>query len=413
MIYLIYIMNGDTMREYTDLNYREQKETGKIIGYMYFYDEQGKRHQVTKTARSTKVGEAKKELKVWEMELRRKEELRQISVDGGLTVEEVVTNFLNEQLNKGFLEKSTHYQQLNNSRKNIFPYIGDRNFVEVDNVVIDSWLAALSESGLRQSTIHSVYAILKKTYAHYQFIKQISDNPCNHVRNPKKGSKRTTFLDPDQLEELLNCLNEEYDEGDPFWTAINLAILGGLRRGEICGLRYHDIDLDRKIIHIDTAIGVTGSGTYKKDPKNSSSKRAFNIPIQLEEVIQARIKYVIEEYGTIDGSWFVIGDTVHYKPPTTLAKEVTRFVRRNKLVDHYGADVTLHSLRHNMATLGVKNNVDIASLSHMLGHASKAMTLDTYSHVDPEAMNLAANRMSGAFEQQTASYEIREDDLNQ
>ena len=392
------------MRDYSDANLRKLP-SGKWQGYMYYRDEDGKRKQVTMTAKSLKKGEAKKEVRVWELELRRKEELKAVSVEGGLTVEEVITSFLDEQLSKGYLEKSTHYQQLCTCKKNIFPYIGERHFVELDNVAVEAWLTALAERGLQQSTIHSIYAILNKTYSHYQFIQQIPHNPCAHVRTPKKGAKRTTFLDSEQMEHLLTCLNTDYEEGDYFWTAINLAALGGLRRGEICGLRYHDIDLQRNIIHVETAIGVTGNGTYKKDPKNDSSKRMFNIPQQLKEVLLVRIRYVKQQYGTIDGSWFVIGDTVNYKPPTTLAKEVSRFVRSNNIVDHYGAEVTLHSLRHNMASLGVKNNVDVASLSQMLGHASKAMTLDTYSHANPEAMNLAAARMSDAFQDETSAYE--------
>lgn len=396
------------MREYGKLGIRLQKGTGKFIGYMYYYDEQGERKQITHTAKSLKKREAEKELRTWELEQRRKADLEQISVDGGLTVEEVVTNFLDEQLSKGFLEKSTHYAQTSTCRKNLFPYIGNRAFVEVDNITVESWLTMLAESGLKQSTIHSIYAILNKTYAHYQFIKQISDNPCSHVQKPKKGAKRTTFLDADQMENLLGCLNAEYEYGSYFWTAINLAVLGGLRRGEICGLRFHDVDMKRNIMHIETAIGITGTGTYTKDPKNESSKRAFNMTKQLVEVIQARIDYVKKEYGSIDGSWFVIGDTIHYKPPTTIAKEVTSFVRRNRIVDHYGAEVTLHSLRHNAATLAIKNNVDVASLSHMLGHASKAITLDTYSHVDPEAMRLAADRMTDAFQYESSAYEIWE-----
>lgn len=393
------------MREYTGMRIRTL-QNGKWCGYMYWYDEDGKRHQVTQTAKASKKREAEKELRAWELGLRREEELREISVDGGLTVKEVIVKYLNEQLKKGNIEKSTHYQQLCTCNKNIFPYLGERHFVEVDNITINAWLSALADRGLRQSTIHSVYAILNKTYAFYQLMGQISDNPCSHIKKPKKGGKRPTYLDADQTHNLLVCLNSEYENGDYFWTAINLAILGGLRRGEICGLRFHDIDLKRKTMHIATAIGVTGTGTYPKNPKNEASRRTFPIPRQLEDVLKVRINYVKKQYGTIDGSWFVIGDTVNYKPPTTLSKEVTRFVRRNNLVDHYGAEITLHSLRHNMATMGVKSGVDIASLSHMLGHASKAMTLDTYSHADPEAMKLAAGRMTSAFRDETPAYDL-------
>ena len=81
-----------------------------------------------------------------------------------------------------------------------------------------------------------------------------------------------------------------------------------------------------------------------------------------------------------------------------MATEFTRFVRKHEIKDHFGKYVTLHTLRHNLATIGVKSHMDIASLAEIMGHASKAMTLDTYSSASPDAMELAAERLGEAFE---------------
>lgn len=157
--------------------------------------------------------------------------------------------------------------------------------------------------------------------------------------------------------------------------------------------------MEAGLLGVTSAIGTTSEGTYTKGPKNKSSTRRFSLIPQLKETLEARRKYVRGRYGAVLDNWFVLGDTIHYKAPTTPAREFTRFVRRNDLRDHFGKQVTPHCLRHNLATVGVRSNMDIASLAEMMGHASKAMTLDAYSSSAPEAMQVAAGRLGDAFGQ--------------
>ena len=84
------------------------------------------------------------------------------------------------------------------------------------------------------------------------------------------------------------------------------------------------------------------------------------------------------------------------RPLTTLSRTFKEFVDANGIVDHYGKEVALHTLRHNAATLAVKSNVDIASAANMLGH-TRMMLLDTYASVDPDALKVAAAKMEEAF----------------
>lgn len=390
--------------EYGELHFRKDKN-GKTVGYMYYRDSMGKRRQAVKTAKAAKVSEAKKELRAWADQKRREGETHPVANDPSITVEYVITAFLDEQLRRGFLEKSTHYSQMTNARNNVFPYIGQLVFRKVRNTDISTWLTELAEKGLSQSTIHTVYAIVRKTYNHYQLSGDIDYNPCDYVKSPRKGGSRITFLDDDQINNLICCLNDECEEGDHFWTAVNIAVLSGLRRGEICGLRFHSIDFKRKTLTVETAIGISKDGTYPKNPKNKNSARTFPIAQQLVEVLECRKRYLEKRYGTFDGSWFVVGETVNYKSPSSLSSEFADFAKRNGIVDHYGKEVTLHSLRHNMATFGVKNNVDIASMANMMGHTRTVM-LETYAAADPAAMKLAADMIGEAFSGEMEVYEL-------
>lgn len=397
------------MRSYSNLSIVKTKD-GKWRGILpYRIDDEKKRHQITKVSKQKLRRDAEPELRAWSTEILRLEQSHPVARNSELTVQEVVTSFLDEQLQRSFLEKSTYSMQMANCRTHIFPILGDYGFSNVTNTIIDDWLSRLATKGLSQSTIHGIYSILCKTYNHYFFMGDIVINPFDHIRKPKKGKDRITFLDPDQVEKLLNQLNNEYQEGDPIWIAVNLALVTGMRRGEICGLRWRDVDLEQGNISIESAIGIAKGGTYTKDPKNETSKREFPFPKQLLPLLQIRKKVVEDKYGTIDKSWFVIGEAVKYMSPTKLSNEIRRFVGKYEIVDHFGKEVTLHSLRHNAATFYVSNNIDIASAAKMLGH-TKSVMLSTYASENPTAMKAAADNIGKAFSKAQPSYELYDDE---
>ena len=308
--------------------------------------------------------------------------------------------YLDDQLAKGKLERSSYVNQVSALERNAFPFIGDVPFNELNKDAIEVWIDKLYEKGLKQGTIHGIYAHVAKVYKYWHRKGELLFNPFEFVDTPSKSASRKTFLDPPQMDRLFQCLNEYADVDDGLYVAVELAALAGLRRGEICGLRWYDVDFDRNLLSVSSAIGVE-HGTYTKAPKNRSSVRTFPMVPQLAEILKARRAWVRREYGTIDGGWFVCGEAKKYLSPTHLSRLFKRFVAAYGLTDHYGDEIKLHSLRHNFATLGVRSNIDIASLSKMMGHASKAMTLDTYADASPQAMELAKNALASGFQGET------------
>lgn len=391
------------MSKYSKLIVRKLK-SGKYQGILKYKDSSGKWRQTTKVSKQKLKRDAVPELEQWEKEMNLAAEQmpeatpQQHKQKGENTIENVVSAYLDYQFKKGELEKSTYSRQRTTLAIYLTPYIGDYVFTDIDRVAIERWLTALADKGLKQSTIHMAFALLNKVYRYFCRIGDISHNPCEYVKTPKKGDPKVTYMDTPQTRHLLKCCNDDLEEGGVLWTAINIALYGGLRRGEICGLRWYDVDFDSGYLNVTSSIGISSDGTYTKSPKNKSSVRRFPMIEPLRNALESRRRKVQEDYGTIASNWFVIGDTIHYKPPTTLATEFTRFVRKHEIKDHFGKYVTLHTLRHNLATIGVKSHMDIASLAEMMGHASKAMTLDTYSSASPDAMELAAERLGEAFE---------------
>lgn len=397
------------MTEYGELTFTTQKN-GNLKGILCWYDATGKRRQITKTSKKKSRREAKAELREWEAEMRAqgKKSLGIGTKNNAKTVEQVICEYLNKQLETGKMERSTYATQINRLKRHVFPHIGDIQFNEVNKDALEIWITKLHKTNLKIGTIHGIYADVAKVYKYWYKQGELSYNPFEFVDTPSKSESKKTFLDPDQTERLVMCLNDYASETEPLYVAVELALLAGLRRGEICGLRWYDIDFDRNLLTVSSAIGVA-DGTYTKGPKNKSSNRTFPMIPQLAEVLMARRKFVEEEYGVVDSGWFVCGEAKKYLSPTHLSRLFKEFVQHYNLVDHYKQEVKLHSLRHNFATVGVKANIDIASLSKMMGHASKAMTLDTYADASPQAMKLATQQLGESFGQETEILDIVEE----
>lgn len=311
------------------------------------------------------------------------------------TLDEVYLEYLNHQLDTSEIEKSTYSNTLASYRKYIKPYLGDYMFASMDKVVLNSWLTKLYKLGLSQNTIHTTYARLKKVYNYYYESGELLVNPFKGVKMPKKGEPKVTHLTDEQMDDVLAAVYADYSPVEPMYVGVLLAFYAGLRRGEICGLRWNDIDFYRHCITVRTAIGVSdGDGLkgYAKNPKNKTSNRTFPMMPQLEEALMQR-KAAIRP----DDSWFVVGEKQEFMRPQQYNRKFNEFVKRNNLVDAYGKPVVPHGLRHNFATVGIRAGMDIASLALMMGHASRAMTLDTYGDANADALTLAGEKLREKF----------------
>ena len=125
---------------------------------------------------------------------------------------------------------------------------------------------------------------------------------------------------------------------------------------------------------------------------------------QLEQALKER-KTLISP----NDNWFVIGEGEKFMHPQQYNRLFSEFVERNNLVDAYGKKIVPHGLRHNFATVGIRAGMDIASLALMMGHASRAMTLDTYGDANADALNLANVKLTDTFKESTSYWEDEEE----
>jgi len=371
-----------------------------------YKDECGKWREVSKMMTEAKgKKEAQKLANEWLAKLNAEADLMP-NIGKAKTVGETYTEFIKHQLDVGEIEKSTYSNSLYTYKKYIKPYIGDYIFATVDKTVLNSWLTQLYQKGLAQSTIHSAYARLKKVYNYFYNNGELLKDPFKGVKMPKKGEPKVTHLTNEQMDNVLSAVYADYDPQDPMYVGVLLAFYAGLRRGEICGLRWNDIDFFKHTITIRSAVGLGfgEKGAYTKPPKNRSSNRTFPMLPQLEQALIER-KAIINPLD----SWYVVGEGEEFMRPPQYNRLFCEFVERNSLVDAYGKKIVPHGLRHNFATVGIRAGMDIASLALMMGHASRAMTLDTYGDANADALNLASVKLKDTFNNNTEYYKLEDD----
>lgn len=368
----------------------------------------GKWKETSKVLKDAKgIREAKKLAEAWFDEMN-EVAANSPNIEKDKTVGEMIQNYLDYQLRAGLLERSTYSQQQLNLRAHIQPYIGDYSFVTFDRNAVNIWLTKLNAAGLAQSTIAISFYTVRKVFNYYYDIGELNRNPFAGVKAPKKGDSKVTHLTKEQMDDYLTAVYSDYDPKDKFFAASLIIFYAGLRRGEMCGLRWRDVDLNTGTLSVETAIGIEmnekgkrNQATYTKQPKNRSSIRNFQMVPQLQEALKQRAQAINPE-----GNWFVCGEKTDYYNPYTFSNDFKKFVKAHNLVDAYGAPLTPHMLRHNLGAVGIRSGMDIASLSRMFGHSSRAMTLDTYGDATKDAMIVAASKLGNTFDDNTEFFKM-------
>ena len=239
---------------------------------------------------------------------------------------------------------------------------------------------------------HRLISVILQTAVQWQVIPA---NPCDRVKPPKVERKEAVSLDEQQAAELIACLQSEPLK---YRTAVMLTLYTGMRRGEICGLNWSDIDLDNGLVSVNKSVLYSSDmGVYEDTPKTKSSNRIINIPSDMVHLLKQHRVEQLKQRLALGDQWqnsdkVFPAENGSIINPDTLSAWFRKFVRRHNL-----PDVHLHSLRHTAATLLITGGVDIATVSKRLGHADKTTTLNIYTHAVKSADKAAAEKLQDIF----------------
>lgn len=207
----------------------------------------------------------------------------------------------------------------------------------------------------------------------------LTRNPMKKVDRPKVHKKPLKVLDDDQAVELLRCLALE--ESLPFRCSVLLALLCGLRLGEVGALRLQDVNWADCSIDISRALKQTPeTGAFYGDPKSVASSRSVDLPPGMMALLEETRQYHLDAQQQLGDRWHENGLIVCAWDGKPLHKD-TPSKQWRKFADKHGFEgVRFHDLRHSHATILFANNLDAVAVASRLGHASADTTLKIYAH---------------------------------
>jgi len=201
------------------------------------------------------------------------------------------------------------------------------------------------------------------------------------------------ILEPEQAKAVLESL-----KGHNLHPIAVVAINSGMRRGELLGLQWGDVDLDKGIVRIERSLEETRAGLRLKAPKMKRGRRNITLPADAVAVLRAhRLEQMHLRMqlgmGAAKPETFVFS-TIEGEPlsPDNLSRDWRRVCASKKL-----PQVSFHSLRHTHASMLIASGVDILAVSRRLGHSKASITLDVYGHLYRGADEAAAKAIEGVL----------------
>lgn len=282
--------------------------------------------------------------------------------------------------------------------------IGGVSIDELTAEDAERWIGNMLSSGKSAATVRKAFNVLHVAVRHAVEVHRLPYDPLSAVKRPKLPKKEPNSLDTMQRARLVSYLDAT--GCSPVNVAISIALYTGMREGEVCGLRWADVDFKTKTLHIRRTIARDGSRTYVKEPKTVRSMRNIPIDQSLSDLLATR-KETVNAECTMAGIKFSedmyvvggIGDGVAYAymDPHLLWQSWKAIAKSLDLKGTQGKVPTFHDLRHTYATAAIANGADVKSVQGLLGHASAKTTLDIYAGNDDEAMRKAAESTAAAM----------------
>lgn len=368
-----------------------------------------------------------------------KQVLNGVAMDGRkVTLKEFCNRWIDEyakqKLQPGTVEK---YQD---ELDKVLPKIGHIKLTELKPHNLNSLFVSMTKDGARadgkaggysKATIAKTRNVLSSVLRTAVDWELIEKNPLDKVHYEAEATADTIkFFTPEQAFVFLQYIEQPYtittkghkrtdDTGKEYTVAdyqtkkevpeqlrvlFNLALFGGLRKGELLALQWSDIDFDNDTVSVSKAVAVVNNQQIVKSPKTKNSHRKVSIPhsltMRIRQLKNDRTRYRLSIGDYWKGEeWLFIqedGKQMNYSTPYAAFHDI--LIRYNETHEEKLPVIPLHGLRHTSATLLIAGNQDIRSVSARLGHAETSTTMNIYAHAlesaDKKAVDVLETMLS-------------------
>lgn len=341
-------------------------------------------------------------------------------------------NYAEKQLQPGTVEKYKAEME-----QKVLPKLGHLKLSELRPMVLNGFFAAMTKDGARLdgkpggysrgsiSKTRNVLSSILRTASEWELI---DSNPLDKVRTKAEAAAdKVKFFTPEQASTFLTYIEEPYrvkikghkrtdDTGKPYEVGdyetkkelpeqlrvlFNLAIFGGLRKGELLALEWSDIDFENDTVSITKSVTVVAGKQLTKVPKTKTSNRKVTIPHFLTQRIKqmktdrTRYRLSLGDYWQ-GGSWLFIQDNglqMNYSTPYQALHDTLMRYNADRKPEEQLPMIPLHGLRHTSATLLIASHQDIRTVSSRLGHAQASTTMNIYAHALQETDKRASDAL--------------------
>jgi integrase len=288
---------------------------------------------------------------------------------------------------------STYYNYRGIIRKHVIPLLGYVQLQKLTAQQVRTFYAKKLEEGLSPGRVGIFHAMLHKALADAVKDNLIARNVCDLVKRPKYQRHEMQPLTPEQAKQLLQATREHKLE-----ALLTVVVVTGMRRGELLGLHWRDIDFQAGCLYVRYTAGPVGKlGVVESEPKTQRGKRKIMLPafvVKALEEHKQRQQEIREQAGDLweEHDLVFCNQYGNYLSTSTLQVTFKRLLKSAGL-----PNVRFHDLRHSAATILLGMNVNPKIVQELLGHSTISMTLDIYSHVLPTMQQEVTNRLNDLF----------------
>lgn len=275
--------------------------------------------------------------------------------------------------------------------RHLRPILGEYRLMSIDSGAVLQVKDRMVCADLSSKTIHDAFTVLKAILIYInRDVPSFNPNIIS-IKLPAAEVKEARVLSLGEEVRLINYLKDDMNECK---FGILLAVMTGLRIGEICALQWKNISIDEATLRVDatmlrlpTLSGPDNRKTSVIISKPKSPKSMRTIPLTAE-CIDLCSKMVSN-----DPTAFVLTGKQHYMEPRALQYRLKKYVTECRL-----CGVHFHTLRHTFATRAIEVGFEIKSLSEILGHATTNVTIERYVHASMSLKRENMNKMTALFE---------------
>lgn len=362
--------------------------------YVYSYDDNGKRRQ------KRRQGFATKDLAQRALVAELSKIHQNATVESTDTVAQYLTAWLDRLSKSGTVKRTTVVARTGHLNRYVIPRIGDIHLNKLKRQHVAALYADLlnggrinnaKSSGLSAKSVRDIGSTLVKALNDAVSFDLLNRNVAKGVELPRYQKPDITPYDETQVRQLLEHANRT---GDYFAAIWRLLIVSGMRRGELCGLKWSSVDMVGGTITIcETRLNVDGR-ILVESPKTRQSRRTVSLDAGTVDEL-AKFRNLQDDAKVRLGSWHSEYVMTDLDGQPVNPERVSRLFKR--ACASAGLPVPrLHDTRHTAVTLGISSGVPIHVVAGRVGHANVTTTLNTYSHFLPRADKLAADVIGSA-----------------